>query len=70
MVHNTNITSSSPPNGGADKFNDEKLDNDYLPLWMQALGYNTYFTGKFINQYGSRHVEDRCPLGWNVTPPR
>lgn len=37
------------------------MDEDYLPVWMQALGYNTYFTGKFLNQYSMELMQAHCP---------
>lgn len=67
IVHNSNITSSSPPNGGASKFMTSGMDANSLSVWMQGLGYSTYFTGKYLNQL-SRKILDgtRCPLGWDV----
>ena len=66
LVHNSNITSSSPPNGGASKFMTSGMDAESLGVWMQELGYNTYFTGKFLNQMSSRLIDrTRCPMGWD-----
>ncbi|KAG1675374.1 hypothetical protein FOA52_012293 [Chlamydomonas sp. UWO 241] len=66
LVHNSNVTSSEPPHGGAKKFVDQEMDREYLPVWMQRQGYHTYFTGKFLNQFSSWHVAERCPRGWDV----
>jgi hypothetical protein len=33
--------------GGYDKFKDElRVDQSYLPTWLQSLGYATYYTGR------------------------
>lgn len=50
-----------PTTGGAWKFMKEGMDANYLPVWLQRLGYSTYFTGKFLNQY---NVRQGCPRGW------
>lgn len=38
-------------------------ESDTLPVWLHAAGYNTYFTGKYLNGYG---VQDPhyVPPGW------
>ncbi|KAJ7268531.1 alkaline-phosphatase-like protein [Mycena rebaudengoi] len=48
-AHNTNVTSVQPPYGGYQKFVQEGLNSDYLPIWLQKAGYNTYYTGKLMN---------------------
>ena len=40
----------------------------WLPRFLQPLGYNTYFTGKFIN-YFDLAPGDRCPQGWSMFDP-
>lgn len=45
--------------GGAHKFVEQDMDREYLPVWLKRLGYTTYFTGKFLNQFGSSHVAKR-----------
>ena len=47
--------------GGAGKFLNQELDRDYLPVWLQALGYSTYFTGKFLNGFDDDLAETNCP---------
>jgi N-acetylglucosamine-6-sulfatase len=32
--------------GGYPRFIEEGFNEDYLPVWLQAAGYNTYYTGK------------------------
>ncbi|CAN8104609.1 unnamed protein product [Discula destructiva] len=44
--HNHNVTDVAPPHGGYPKVVDRGVNNDYLPLWVQEAGYNTYYTGK------------------------
>ena len=60
-AHNTNVTDVKPPYGGYPKFVSQGLNDDFLPLWLQAAGYNTYYTGKLFNahtvdNYDSPHV--------------
>ncbi|KAG1675376.1 hypothetical protein FOA52_012295 [Chlamydomonas sp. UWO 241] len=66
LVHIHNVTSSEPPHGGAKKFVDEEMDREYVPVWMQRQGYRTYVTGKWLNQFGRKLVDRRCPRGWDV----
>ena len=67
LVHNSNITSSVPPHGGASKFMRNGMDANSLGVWMQNLGYSTYFTGKYLNQLQKKLIDDtRCPLGWDT----
>ena len=44
------MLSNSPPDGGYGVFNELHGDN-YLPLWLQAAGYQTSYIGKFENGY-------------------
>ena len=43
--------------GGYPRFIEEGFNDDYLPVWLQQAGYNTYYTGKLMN--GSYNVEPR-----------
>ena len=43
-----------PPAGSWTKFYEMGVDQDYLPGWMQAAGYDTYFVGKLLNRYTGR----------------
>ena len=50
--------------GGYPKFLSQGLNENYLPVWLQEAGYNTYYTGKLFNahtvdNYNSPHVK-----GW------
>ncbi|KAJ5825997.1 arylsulfatase [Penicillium riverlandense] len=48
-AHNTNITDVNPPYGGYPKFVTQGFNENYLPVWLQQAGYNTYYTGKLFN---------------------
>ncbi|KAL4878815.1 alkaline-phosphatase-like protein [Aspergillus karnatakaensis] len=48
-AHNTNITDVNPPYGGYPKFVRQGFNENYLPVWLQNAGYNTYYTGKLFN---------------------
>ena len=39
-----NAPSCSP--GGYAKWKSLGIDQEYLPVWLQRLGYNTYYVGK------------------------
>ncbi|KAF2704668.1 Arylsulphatase [Pleomassaria siparia CBS 279.74] len=48
-AHNTNVTDVNPPYGGYPKFVSQGLNENFLPIWLQEAGYNTYYTGKLFN---------------------
>lgn len=50
-AHNTNVTDVQPPYGGYPKFVSQGLNDDFLPIWLQDAGYNTYYTGKLFNTH-------------------
>ncbi|KAL3475985.1 alkaline-phosphatase-like protein [Aspergillus californicus] len=61
QAHNTNVTDVSPPYGGYPKFVERGFNDDFLPVWLQQAGYDTYYTGKLFNahtveNYHSPHV--------------
>ncbi|KAG2446696.1 hypothetical protein HYH02_008262 [Chlamydomonas schloesseri] len=63
--HNTNMTSNAWPYGGYVKFKMEQLDSQYLPVWLQAAGYDTYYVGKFLNGFTTDSAAVLgCPRGW------
>eukprot|EP00198_Chlamydomonas_reinhardtii_P012398 XP_001701735.1 predicted protein [Chlamydomonas reinhardtii] len=65
--HNTNITSNSAARGGAFQFLERGLDSDYLPVWLQAAGYNTYLVGQFLNGFNRSVLQQYgCPQGWTA----
>lgn len=64
LSHNTNITALSPPYGGWPKFLDQKLNTNYLPIWINESGIRTYYAGKFMNSYSVHNFDDPHPKGW------
>ncbi|KAF2402941.1 Arylsulphatase [Trichodelitschia bisporula] len=50
-AHSTNVTEVFPPYGGYPKFVSQGLNENYLPIWLQEAGYNTYYTGKLFNAH-------------------
>ncbi|KAJ3498525.1 hypothetical protein NLG97_g1050 [Lecanicillium saksenae] len=52
-AHNTNVTDVKAG-----------LNDNYLPVWFQDAGYNTYYTGKLMNGYGIRTYRNPVPRGW------
>lgn len=64
-AHNTNVTDVSPPYGGYTKFISQGLNDDYLPIWLQAAGYNTYYVGKLMNNYATNNYDKPFPNGFN-----
>ncbi|PNH11043.1 Arylsulfatase [Tetrabaena socialis] len=63
FAHNTNFTDVLPPHGGYAKWKELGIDESYLPIWLQSLGYNTYYTGKFLVDYNIRNY-NQTPAGW------
>ncbi|PYI15745.1 Arylsulphatase [Aspergillus violaceofuscus CBS 115571] len=67
LAHNTNVTDVNPPYGGYPKFMAEGFNDRHLPVWLQEAGYNTYYTGKFLNAHSTSNYNDPFPKGWNGT---
>jgi arylsulfatase A-like enzyme len=67
-AHNHHVLSNVPPDGGYGVFNELHGDN-YLPLWLQAAGYQTSYVGKFENGYAEPDAYGTTPTdvpkGWN-----
>lgn len=51
QAHNTNVTDVRPPYGGYPKFVERGFNDNFLPIWLQEAGYNTYYTGKLFNSH-------------------
>ncbi|KAE8446758.1 hypothetical protein EG329_011663 [Mollisiaceae sp. DMI_Dod_QoI] len=64
-VHNTNVTDVAIPWGGYPKFITQGLNNDYLPIWLQEGGVNTYYVGKFSNGHNTKNYNKPFAKGWN-----
>ncbi|KAB2568817.1 Arylsulfatase [Lasiodiplodia theobromae] len=66
-AHNTNVTDTRPPYGGWPQFIKEGHNDDYLPIWLQNAGYNTYYVGKMMNGLSVQNYDSPYPAGWNGT---
>ncbi|KAH8891800.1 Arylsulphatase [Thozetella sp. PMI_491] len=64
LAHNTNVTDVSPPHGGYPKFLSQGLNENYLPVWLQEAGYNTYYTGKLFNAHTVQNYHSPHVGGW------
>lgn len=64
-AHNTNVTDVSAPYGGYPRFIEEGFNDDYLPVWLQDAGYNTYYTGKMMNGHSTATYNNPRINGWN-----
>jgi N-acetylglucosamine-6-sulfatase len=53
--------------GGYPKFITQGLNDNYLPVWLQDAGYNTYYTGKLMNAHSIATYNKPFPRGWNGT---
>ncbi|KAL7625868.1 hypothetical protein AAE478_005091 [Parahypoxylon ruwenzoriense] len=63
-AHNTNVTNVVPPYGGYPKFVSQGLNDNYLPVWLQESGYNTYYTGKLFNAHSVDNYNSPHAAGW------
>lgn len=64
-AHNTNVTDLFPPYGGYPKFVREGLNENWLPVWLQNQGYNTYYTGKLFNAHTVDNYDEPPVNGFN-----
>ncbi|OJI79581.1 hypothetical protein ASPTUDRAFT_59643 [Aspergillus tubingensis CBS 134.48] len=64
LAHNTNVTDVNPPHGGYPKFISQGLNDNYLPVWLQEAGYNTYYTGKLFNVHTVDNYNAPFPAGF------
>ncbi|KAL1864312.1 hypothetical protein Daus18300_007735 [Diaporthe australafricana] len=64
LAHNTNVTDVNPPYGGYSKFLSQGLNENYLPVWLQNSGYNTYYTGKLSNAHTVDNYNSPHAAGW------
>ncbi|KAJ4420822.1 hypothetical protein N0V82_004117 [Gnomoniopsis sp. IMI 355080] len=55
------------PQGGYPKFVAQGLNSNYLPVWLQDEGYNTYYTGKLFNSHTTSNYDSPYPAGWTST---
>ncbi|KAL1311513.1 hypothetical protein AAFC00_001635 [Neodothiora populina] len=64
-AHNTNVTDVKPPYGGYPKIVSQGINDDYLPVWMQAAGYQTYYVGKLWNTHNLMNYDKPHVKGFN-----
>jgi arylsulfatase A-like enzyme len=57
--HRTGVHDNSPPDGGAEVFDDSST----IATWLQAAGYRTGFVGKYLNGYAG--LSPCVPPGWD-----
>lgn len=50
--------------GGYPKFVSQGFNEDYVPVWLQAAGYNTYYVGKFLNAHTVNNYHSPHAAGW------
>ncbi|KAI9373875.1 alkaline-phosphatase-like protein [Aspergillus egyptiacus] len=64
MPHNTNVTDVNPPYGGYPKIVAAGWNDNYLPIWMQEAGYDTYYVGKLWNAYSPHNYNKPFAKGF------
>lgn len=64
-AHNHNVTDVKPPHGGYPKVVAGGVNDDYLPLWLQEAGYNTYYAGKLWNFHSVSNYDSPAARGFN-----
>lgn len=65
LAHNHNVTFVVEPWGGWEVFNRYGYVGNTLPDWLQAAGYNTYYTGKLMNGHDEKNCESLPVSGFN-----
>lgn len=50
--------------GGYPRFVEEGFNDNYLPVWLQQAGYNTYYTGKLFNVHTVTNYDSPEPAGF------
>jgi arylsulfatase A-like enzyme len=50
--------------GGYPKFVSQGFNENYLPIWLQAAGYKTYYVGKLFNAQTVTNFNDPYAAGW------
>ncbi|KAH8888115.1 hypothetical protein GQ53DRAFT_584069, partial [Thozetella sp. PMI_491] len=59
------ITDLTLPYSRYPKFLDQGFNDDYLPFWLQSVGYNTYYVGKLFNSHTTENHNAPYVNGWN-----
>ncbi|KAJ6093601.1 hypothetical protein N7486_008890 [Penicillium sp. IBT 16267x] len=65
QAHNTNVTDVNPPHGGYPKFVNRGFNDNFLPVWLQEAGYDTYYTGKLFNAHTVDNYHSPYVNGFN-----
>jgi N-acetylglucosamine-6-sulfatase len=65
FVHNHQVLSNKPPEGGFEKFHALQEDRSTIGTWLQAAGYRTAFMGKYLNGYPATAAPTYVPPGWD-----
>ena len=50
--------------GGYPKFVSQGFNENYLPIWLEAAGYNTYYVGKLFNAQTTSNYNSPHAAGW------
>lgn len=50
--------------GGYPKFISQGYNDNYLPVWLQAAGYDTYYAGKLFNAHSLTNYDSPHVGGW------
>lgn len=53
------------PAGGFPIFVKNGHNENYLPVWLQDAGYNTFYTGKMFNAHTVWNYDSPHLKGWN-----
>lgn len=59
------VTNVWAPFGGYAKIVEEGINDEYLPQWVQAAGYNTYYSGKLWNHHSVENYNAPYAGGFN-----
>ncbi|KAN0065354.1 hypothetical protein ACQY0O_001190 [Thecaphora frezii] len=63
--HSHNVTYVNAPFGGWERFVELGYRDDSLPSWLQAAGYDTYYTGKLMNGNTIANAQSIAVHGFN-----
>ncbi|KAH7143394.1 arylsulfatase [Dactylonectria macrodidyma] len=64
LSHNTNVTDVVAPYGGYPQFIDQSLNSNYLPIWLQDAGYNTYYASRLFIALMTTNYDNPHAAGW------
>lgn len=53
--------------GGYPKFVERGFNENYLPVWLQDAGYDTYYTGKLFNSHTVFNYDNPHAAGFNAS---